>query len=206
MRSALSLTSARLDLVSAQTEHAEAFADAAMESVIELSQWARRETHRLDRAHYIQQALARAAGTAAGTSTHRYGFIRSAPQQLVCSVTLRPWRNPRAALNPSHHLLVEGSPDLEVGCWCRTSLTGNGYASEAVSAVVEHAFADVGTQAIWVRVAELNVRSRRLAERLGFVEVDRIDFPSSPEWGEAATVLVMRRDATPSSAQTAQLT
>jgi RimJ/RimL family protein N-acetyltransferase len=57
-----------------------------------------------------------------------------------------------------------------LGYWCRTSMAGQGYASEAVAALIEHAFRD-----------------------LAFVEVERVAFPASPEWGDAATVLFMRR-------------
>ena len=189
----LPIESERLRLIPAQAEHSEAFADAALESHAELSQWSKRGGGD-DRASYLQKALARVTPTANGTFVRRYAFTRSEPERLVGSVAVQAWRRPIARVaEPPADVRVDESPDLELGYWCRTSLVGQGYASEAVSALIAHSFEDLGAQVIWLRIGEENARSRRLAERLGFTEVERVAFPPSPGWGDTATVLFMQR-------------
>lgn len=190
----LPIESARLRLIPATAEHADAFADAALESHTELSQWSRRGGGD-DRASYLKTALARVEPTANGTFVRRYAFTREEPARLIGSVTIQAWRRPipGVAEGPPN-VRVDRAPDLELGYWCRTSLMGQGYASEAVSALVEHAFDDLGAQTLWLRIGAENTRSRRLAERLLFEEVERVAFPASAEWGDPATVLFMRRE------------
>ncbi len=188
----------RLRLVPPNEGHAEAFAEAAMESDDELSRWSRRTGEARTREGEIERAKHHAETTARGTRVQRYAFTRAVPEQLVCVVTIHPWLDPRAhapnAPPPTSATRVDESPDLEIGTWCRTTMVGNGFASEAVNAVVSHALRDLRTRAMWIRVAESNAPSRRVAERLGFTLVERLAFPASVEWGEAATVLIMKRE------------
>jgi RimJ/RimL family protein N-acetyltransferase len=184
--------SERLRLCPARVEHADAYADAAEDSSDELSRWSKRGPR--DRASYVRKALERAVSTTLGTFVLRHAFTRALPERLVGGVTIQRWCDPRQEQpDPAETVRVDESRDLEVGYWCRTSETGQGYASEAVSAVVAHAFADLQASAVWLRIARDNVRSLRLADRLGFSEIDRVTFPASPEWGGAATVSLLQR-------------
>lgn len=188
------LETARLILVTARAEHAEAAADAAVESAVEVARWSRREAGAGDRADQVRRFLERAAATARGTVVHRYSFTRDGERRFVGGVSLRPWVDPRAAgpdPGPST-TRVDASRDLDIGTWCRTSMVGQGHASEAAEAVVAHALGVGQVEAVWLRTAADNLRARRVAERLGFETVEEIAYPASPEWGAAATVLIMR--------------
>lgn len=59
-------------------------------------------------------------------------------------------------------------PQLEVGYWVRTSAAGLGYVGEAVRAVIDCAFAQLGAQRVELVTLEGNSASRRVAERCGF--------------------------------------
>jgi len=59
-------------------------------------------------------------------------------------------------------------PSFEIGYWCRTDRVGNGYVSEAAYALALHAFDALGAQRVELRMDNHNVRSWRVAERLGF--------------------------------------
>jgi RimJ/RimL family protein N-acetyltransferase len=59
-------------------------------------------------------------------------------------------------------------PRFEIGYWCRTSLVGRGYVTEAVAEVVRFAFATLRAARVEIRTDVQNVRSYRVAERLGF--------------------------------------
>jgi RimJ/RimL family protein N-acetyltransferase len=60
-------------------------------------------------------------------------------------------------------------PRFEIGYWCRTSLTGRGYVSEAVAALTTMAFERLAAARVEIRTDARNERSWRVAERLGFV-------------------------------------
>lgn len=60
-------------------------------------------------------------------------------------------------------------PKIEVGYWCRTGDTGRGLITEAVRAVTELAFRQLFMQRVELVADEANVRSRRVAERSGFL-------------------------------------
>ena len=61
-------------------------------------------------------------------------------------------------------------PRFEIGYWVRTSCAGRGYVSEAAAAIARLAFETLRAARVEIRCDELNVRSRRVAERLGFVQ------------------------------------
>jgi RimJ/RimL family protein N-acetyltransferase len=60
------------------------------------------------------------------------------------------------------------TPKVEVGYWCRTSRLGNGFVSEAVLALTQFAFSELGMARVELITDESNERSRRLAERCNF--------------------------------------
>jgi RimJ/RimL family protein N-acetyltransferase len=57
---------------------------------------------------------------------------------------------------------------FEVGYWCRTSFTGNGYITEAVRAITSFAFDALGARRVEIRCDRRNLKSARVAERAGF--------------------------------------
>jgi hypothetical protein len=60
------------------------------------------------------------------------------------------------------------TPKSEIGYWCRTSKTGNGYISEAVEALVRVAFQDLKAARVELITDEQNLESRRVAQRCHF--------------------------------------
>jgi len=59
-------------------------------------------------------------------------------------------------------------PKFEIGYWYRTSLTGNGYVTEAVRAITSFAFDALGARRVEIRCDPRNLKSARVAERAGF--------------------------------------
>lgn len=57
---------------------------------------------------------------------------------------------------------------FEIGYWIDTRKSGRGLMSEAVKAVVQFGFAQLGASAIRIKTAFSNTRSRKIPERLGF--------------------------------------
>ncbi|MBX3142891.1 MAG: GNAT family N-acetyltransferase [Trueperaceae bacterium] len=66
------------------------------------------------------------------------------------------------------HRPVWNTPKLEVGYWGRTSETGHGHITEAVNALVNMAFEQLGAARIELVVDAENTASRRVADRCGF--------------------------------------
>ena len=66
------------------------------------------------------------------------------------------------------HRTVWQTPKTEVGYWCRTTASGKGFVTEAVTALTEYAFLHVKAVRVEVISDEENVASRRVAERAGF--------------------------------------
>jgi RimJ/RimL family protein N-acetyltransferase len=59
-------------------------------------------------------------------------------------------------------------PRFEIGYWCRTRFTGNGYVTEAVRGITAFAFEHLGARRVEIRCDALNRRSARVAERAGY--------------------------------------
>ena len=66
------------------------------------------------------------------------------------------------------HRTVWQTPKTEVGYWCRTSSTGQGYVTEAVNALAEYAFQHIKAVRVELITDEENAASRRVAELAGF--------------------------------------
>lgn len=58
---------------------------------------------------------------------------------------------------------------FEIGYWIRVSEQGKGYVTETVQVLTRFAFDMLRANRVEIRVDPLNVRSRRVPERLGFV-------------------------------------
>jgi RimJ/RimL family protein N-acetyltransferase len=59
-------------------------------------------------------------------------------------------------------------PKFEVGYWCRTPFTGQGYINEAVRGIAAFAFDALDAKRVEIRCDPLNRPSARVAERAGF--------------------------------------
>ncbi|MDH3640905.1 MAG: GNAT family N-acetyltransferase [Gammaproteobacteria bacterium] len=59
-------------------------------------------------------------------------------------------------------------PKFEIGYWCRTSIVGRGYASEATRALARLAFDEMDAVRVELRMDDGNRGSWRVAERMGF--------------------------------------
>jgi len=66
------------------------------------------------------------------------------------------------------HRPVWSTPKVEIGYWCRTSCTGRGYVAEAVSALVDYAFAHLDAVRVELVTDAANAASRGVAQRCGF--------------------------------------
>ena len=66
------------------------------------------------------------------------------------------------------HRIVWEVPMFEIGYWVRTSLTGQGYASEAARRIAAFAFEDLGAERVEIWCDASNERSAAVARRAGF--------------------------------------
>jgi ribosomal-protein-alanine N-acetyltransferase len=79
---------------------------------------------------------------------------REAPDELLGTVSLRRFARDRRA---------------ELGYWLGLDAWGNGYATEAADALVEHGFAHLRLSRIYAQVLEGNEASCRVLEKLGMI-------------------------------------
>ncbi|WP_220183925.1 GNAT family N-acetyltransferase [Thermoactinomyces mirandus] len=66
------------------------------------------------------------------------------------------------------HRIDWSVPKFEIGYWCRKSYMGQGYITEAVRGLTVFAFEILKANRVEIRCDQRNVRSRKVAERLGF--------------------------------------
>ncbi|SFJ08372.1 GNAT family N-acetyltransferase [Thermoflavimicrobium dichotomicum] len=66
------------------------------------------------------------------------------------------------------HQIDWNIPKFEIGYWCRVSESGKGYITEAVRGLTVFAFEILGAKRVEIRCDERNIRSRKVAERLGY--------------------------------------
>ncbi len=81
-------------------------------------------------------------------------FLKGTPTLVMCS---------------GLHRLDWTVPSAEIGYWCRARFQEQGYVSEAVRAIAAYGFELLAMERIAIHCDERNVRSRRVAERVGFV-------------------------------------
>lgn len=60
-------------------------------------------------------------------------------------------------------------PKFEIGYWCRSRFEGQGYIAEAVRGITRFAFETLGANRVEIHMDSRNLRSRRVAERTGYV-------------------------------------
>jgi RimJ/RimL family protein N-acetyltransferase len=87
-------------------------------------------------------------------------------------------------------------PAIEVGWRLARESWGNGYATEAAGAVVDHAFGTLGLEALVSFTAEWNRRSRRVMEKIGMIHDPGGDFihPKLPPRHKLAPHVLYRID------------
>jgi RimJ/RimL family protein N-acetyltransferase len=66
------------------------------------------------------------------------------------------------------HRMDWNVPKFEIGYWLRSSLTSQGYMTEAAAAITSFAFQTLHAQRVEIRTDDRNERSWRIPERLGF--------------------------------------
>ena len=64
--------------------------------------------------------------------------------------------------------LLKGDSECELGFWIGTKYQRNGYAFEAATEIIRHAFIDLCIKTIWCSYFEGNIKSKQLQEKLGF--------------------------------------
>ena len=67
------------------------------------------------------------------------------------------------------HKIDNANRKTSIGYWLSSSHQGKGIVSNSCARLIEHAFTDLGLNRVNIRAAEDNIRSRRVAERLGLV-------------------------------------
>ncbi|HEX5617783.1 MAG TPA: GNAT family protein [Solirubrobacteraceae bacterium] len=97
------------------------------------------------------------------------------------------------------HVLADQPATAEVGVTFAPEHQGSGLATEALSAVVGHLFAEHGLHRVYAQADDRNVAVQRLLERLGFrcearlVEADWF----KGEWTTLRTYAILRREFSP---------
>ncbi len=66
------------------------------------------------------------------------------------------------------HRIDWSVPRMEIGYWCHTSLSGQGYITEAVRAITRFAFEHLGAQRLEIHCDARNTRSTAVAGRAGY--------------------------------------
>ena len=93
------------------------------------------------------------------------GFIagvNKADGEVAFLITLRD----KTVIGACGIMAQEQTPEL--GYWLGVRYWGNGYATEALHAVIDYAFADLGHQALQAGARVTNPGSRRVLEKCGF--------------------------------------
>jgi RimJ/RimL family protein N-acetyltransferase len=80
-------------------------------------------------------------------------------------------------------------PAFEIGYWIRKDAEGQGIVSEAIRLITTWAFEEMGAQRVMIRCNARNSRSRRVAERTGFVCEGRFRNGERDTAGELADTL-----------------
>lgn len=82
--------------------------------------------------------------------------------------------------------------DLEVGYWLGSAHWDCGYASEALDALIHHAFDELGRKVLWCGFFEGNMRSRRCIEKHGFEFLEAYSDFERPLLGDTTTLYCYR--------------
>jgi ribosomal-protein-serine acetyltransferase len=81
-------------------------------------------------------------------------------------------------------------PAMEIGYWVRASAQGQGYVTEAATMLCKLAFLTFGAQRVCIQCDAANIRSAKIAHRLGFVHEATLRKHSHNTMGELTDTLV----------------
>ncbi len=84
-------------------------------------------------------------------------------------------------------------PCMEIGYWVRTSLSGQGYVTEAVLGITDFAFRHLGAERIEIRCDSRNTRSAAVAERAGYTLEARLHHQARATDGNLRDTLIYVR-------------
>jgi RimJ/RimL family protein N-acetyltransferase len=106
--------------------------------------------------------------TVEDTESHLRGRAARFIQRVGLPLTL--WRKTDGEFvgGSGLHGIDWSVPCMEIGYWVRTSLSGQGYVTEAVRGITDFAFHFLGAQRIEIRCDSRNTRSAAVAERAGY--------------------------------------
>ncbi len=68
-----------------------------------------------------------------------------------------------------HTDMTDKDDECELGFWLGKPFWGRGYMPEAATAILRHAFADLGMNTVWCGYYDGNSKSKRVQEKIGFV-------------------------------------
>ncbi len=91
------------------------------------------------------------------------------------------------------HRIDWSVPRMEIGYWIRTSLSGQGYITEAVNGITAFAFDVLGAQRLEIRCDARNRRSAAVAQRAGFTLEGRLHHHMKAPDGSLRDTLVYAR-------------
>ena len=115
------------------------------------------------------------------TRVHSRAFIESIHHQLdagkgfACGVF---WDNSLAGLCGFHEIDTHNQ-SVVIGYWLAEAFQGNGIISRCTAFFIDYAFTELGLQRVDIPVAERNIRSRAVCERLGLSNEGTIE---NAEW------------------------
>ncbi len=88
------------------------------------------------------------------------------------------------------HTIAWDVPRFEIGYWIRTSMVGHGYMTEAVTTLSALAFSVLGAKRVEIRCDSHNLRSAKVAERVGYQLEVKMRWQSRNPQGELRDTLV----------------
>lgn len=92
-----------------------------------------------------------------------------------------------------HHMDWE-APSLESGYWVRTQYGGNGFITEAINALTQYGFKQIGAKKITITCDVDNIRSKKIPEKLGYrLQSIEKENRQKPITGEISDTLVYVR-------------
>jgi ribosomal-protein-serine acetyltransferase len=148
-------TTRRLVLHPFRRRDAEPLVTAVRDSIDDLARWlpwAHEGYGRSDAVRFIRDS------TAAWAESRAFDFaVRGADRPRVHLGNVSVWHTSRR------------EQAGEIGYWIRSTVTGNGIATEAAARVMQVAFQELGMHRVTLRIATGNTASERIAEKLGFV-------------------------------------
>jgi RimJ/RimL family protein N-acetyltransferase len=132
----------------------------------------------------------RLAGFAAGFDGDmewRFGVFSADERTVIGEVCMFP----RTATG---RVPFELADRLEVGYWLRNDLTGRGFATEAVAALLELAAAVPGMTRVEIHCDPRNVRSAQMPQRLGFKLEESVSVESGEAGGAGPRLMIWYRE------------